>query len=112
MGDEIIDKEQLLEAFNNLGVSNVDELVNNWLFNSFDLSFDLKFLSRIYEKLTGLEFVTTQNLLEIIESIQRNSEGKSWRNEECSANVDSQMSMSSATLIHKNLNIFSSFPTS
>ena len=30
MGDEIIDKEQLLEAFNNLGVDNVDEVVKQF----------------------------------------------------------------------------------
>ena len=27
MSEEIIDKEQLLDAFNNLGVDNVDEMV-------------------------------------------------------------------------------------
>jgi len=100
MSEEIIDKEQLLEAFNNLGVDNVDEML----------------LSRIYEKLNDLEFVTTQSLVEIIQSIQLNQEeyfkcdpGSSWAQEYKMS--ERQLSMSSVALQHTNINIFSSFET-
>ena len=119
MSEEVIDKEQLLEAFNNLGVDNVDEMVRFkvWVFNLFDIAFlILQLLSRIYEKLSDLEFVTTQSLVEIIQSIQLNQEvnfkcdlGSSWEQEHKMG--ERQLSMSSVALQHTNINIFSSFET-
>ena len=119
MSEEIIDKEQLLEAFNNFGVDNVDEMVRFkvWVFNLFDIAFlILQLLSRIYEKLSDLEFVTTQSLVEIIQSIQLNQEvnfkcdlGSSWGQE--NKMDERQLSMSSVALQHTNINIFSSFET-
>ena len=119
MSEEVIDKEQLLEAFNNLGVDNVDEMVRFkvWVFNLFDIAFlILQLLSRIYEKLSDLEFVTTQSLVEIIQSIQMNQEeydkcdpGSSWEQEHKMG--ERQLPMSSVALQHTNINIFSSFKT-
>ena len=83
----------------------------------FDIAFlILQLLSRIYEKLSDLEFVTTQSLVEIIQSIQLNQEeyfkcdlGSSFGQENKMG--ERQLSMSSVALQHTNINIFSSFKT-
>jgi len=67
MGDDLLDRDQLLEAFNSIGVEHVDEALIDQIFCQLDLA------------KTG--FVTSEQLISVIKTIQASSQHE----EECSS---------------------------